>query len=587
MAHSTETVAVRWHARPGWAGAVRSLAVAVPLLVSALATWFTARHLPAGLSPVRWWVVVIAAAIAGLVAAEAVARRAGPLAELLRLDLTFPDRAPNRLAVAWQAGRPRAHVDADGRGRPSDTSALLGILADLSSHDRATRGHAHRVRRYSELIGRELGLDGSDLERLRWAALLHDIGKVAVPGDSLNTHATLTEEDWERIHAHPAVGTELATPLRAWLGPWLAGITEHHERFDGQGYPAGRRGHDIGLAARVIAVADSYDAMTSVQSYRAVRSPWAARQELARGAGTQFDPEVVRSFLAISTTRLGWVQGPIGLLAGSPLLEGLNQLSRTLGRTTRSAVMGTAAVVMALVVTAFVLPAPPTGLTFFNPPRPRREVAAPTPFTPPSILALTDTIVDLSAPIAAAAPPRPRRAVRASAPARPAADRRVTAAAAAASVTPAPAPVAVVGPVDDRPFAVPESAVVTEPITVAPTTNAAAILPPPSNPVTAPGLAGQITEAMAPAPAAPVTPRPAPATPVRVRQSRSKPTPPRRPVTPAAPTPAPTPPPPPAAAVPPVAVPAAASAPLVPAAPPVATPSAAPAVLASLPIARG
>jgi hypothetical protein len=181
---------------------------------------------------------------------------------------------------------------------------IVTLAATLSAHDRTTRGHAERVRALTDMIAEELNLPPPHRDRLRWSSLLHDIGKLAVHPDILNKDGALSAEEWEIIRRHPLEGGRLTAPIAPWLGEWANTIAEHHERFDGRGYPYGLSGRRISLGGRIVAVADSYDVMTSMRSYKRPMAPDKARQELATCAGTQFDPEVVRAFLAVSVWRL-------------------------------------------------------------------------------------------------------------------------------------------------------------------------------------------------------------------------------------------------------------------------------------------
>ena len=146
-------------------------------------------------------------------------------------------------------------------------------------------------RAYSRMIGEELNLVPDDLDRLQWAGLLHDVGKLFVPGEILNKPGALTDEEFEIIKQHPGWGAQLCEPLRGWLGDWVDAVGQHHERWDGRGYPSGIAGEEISLAARIVAVADVYDVITSVRSYKPAEGAVDGRAELARCAGTQFDPK--------------------------------------------------------------------------------------------------------------------------------------------------------------------------------------------------------------------------------------------------------------------------------------------------------
>lgn len=342
----------RWQHRPVLAALLRLAVVAVPLAASLAVAFAAARLLgtPAGPGErALWWGGVLAASLGALVVFDRAARRLLPLAALLELSLIFPDRAPSRFGVALRSGstgRLRAReVEALRRGDQEPAEAartILALAASLSVHDRDTRGHSERVRAYADLIAAELGLEPDDRDRLRWAALLHDLGKLTVAAHTLHASGDLSDIEWEALRRHPIEGARLAEPLRAWLGPWALAIEQHHERFDGTGYPYGLSGDRISLGARIVAVADCYDAMTSPRSYRAPLSAAGARQELAAQAGTHFDPTVVRAFLSVSLGRLRWVMGPLAFLAALPFALPVAGVRRGLDSAARTAALGAA-----------------------------------------------------------------------------------------------------------------------------------------------------------------------------------------------------------------------------------------------------
>jgi hypothetical protein len=326
--------------------AIVGLPVAFAVGVTLLAEHFVER--PVAVLPIVLWCVgVLAWSSLAFLVAERVARRALPLKVLLRMGLAFPDRAPRRLAIAWRAAsvrdldrkvaEARAHGIAD---EPTEAAARIVTLAAAeSAHDRATRGHSERVRALTDMISDELHLGAADRDRLRWSALLHDVGKLAVHADILNKAGALTDEEWEQIRLHPLEGAKLTEPLAAWLGSWASTIAEHHERYDGNGYPRGLAGKDISHGGRIVAVADAYDVMTAARAYKKAMGPVAARQELTANAGSQFDPEVVKAFLAVSLWRLRFVAplswlgsfglapfataGRLGAAAGQTIATGL------------------------------------------------------------------------------------------------------------------------------------------------------------------------------------------------------------------------------------------------------------------------
>ena len=142
------------------------------------------------------------------------------------------------------------------------------LVGALNSHDRLTRGHSERVRAYTKMIAEELKLEPDEIDLLHWAGLLHDIGKLEVPAEILNKPSQPTEEEWEILRTHPEAGMRLVAPLREWLGEWGDAVGQHHERWDGKGYPNGLAETDISFAARIVSVADVFDVITSVRSYK-------------------------------------------------------------------------------------------------------------------------------------------------------------------------------------------------------------------------------------------------------------------------------------------------------------------------------
>ena len=188
-----------------------------------------------------------------------------------------------------------------------------------------------------------------DRDRLRWSALLHDIGKMTVHPDLLNKTGELTDEDWATLRRHPLEGRRLIAPLHAWLGEWALTVEQHHENFDGTGYPFGLAGNEISLGARIVAVADSFEVMTSSRSYKSASSPSEARNELTRCAGTQFDPAVVRAFLNVSLGRLRWIIGPLSWLFDVPFVSQIGNLGRAAALTSQTTALASTLAVGALV----------------------------------------------------------------------------------------------------------------------------------------------------------------------------------------------------------------------------------------------
>lgn len=288
--------------------AVRVSAFTLPILLGWLAVRSVGNFFWNQESTPAWIAQALVVAVLVSVSTERVTRRFLPLAFVLNQSLAFPDEAPSRFGAALRAnslGPIDRRIDEirSAHGDRSEQQAAiegLSLVASLSQHDRFTRGHTERVRAYADLIAIELGLTEVERSRLAWGVLLHDIGKLTVPEAILNKATALTDDEWTVLNKHPAASAEFIEPLSDWLGDWGRAALEHHERWDGNGYPNGLAGKEISLAGRITAVADAYDVITSARSYKAPLSAEAARQELVRCASTQFDPVVVRAMLQVS-----------------------------------------------------------------------------------------------------------------------------------------------------------------------------------------------------------------------------------------------------------------------------------------------
>ncbi|MBR5412943.1 MAG: response regulator [Fibrobacter sp.] len=164
------------------------------------------------------------------------------------------------------------------------------LASAIDAKDRYTNGHSSRVAKYSKEIARRAGKPVEFQDEIYFVALLHDIGKIGVPDNILNKNSRLTDAEYETIKQHPSIGVEILKNITEMPNIEI-GAHYHHERFDGKGYPEGLAGYDIPEIARIIAVADAYDAMTSRRSYRSALSQNAVREEIMRGRGQQFDPD--------------------------------------------------------------------------------------------------------------------------------------------------------------------------------------------------------------------------------------------------------------------------------------------------------
>jgi cyclic di-GMP phosphodiesterase len=178
-------------------------------------------------------------------------------------------------------------------------STLRALTTALDTRDSETHGHSERVVRFSLRLGRELGLDSAEMTALEYGSLLHDIGKVGVPDAILRKPAGLTEDEWSQMRLHPLHGKQILKGVEFLEGASLV-VEQHHEKWDGSGYPQGLAGEQIDLKARIFAVADTFDAIMSNRVYRKGNTYEEAVAELRRCAGTQFDPAVVAAFECVS-----------------------------------------------------------------------------------------------------------------------------------------------------------------------------------------------------------------------------------------------------------------------------------------------
>lgn len=168
----------------------------------------------------------------------------------------------------------------------------------IDAKDKYTHGHSTRVAVLSRRIAEEAGLSKEECDEVYFAALLHDVGKIGVPDDVINKPGRLTDEEFEQIKLHPVYGNQILSSIKQL--PYLRiGARYHHERYDGRGYPDGLSGEDIPRIARIIAVADAYDAMSSTRSYRDALGQQKVRDEIARGEGTQFDEQYSKIMLRL------------------------------------------------------------------------------------------------------------------------------------------------------------------------------------------------------------------------------------------------------------------------------------------------
>ena len=188
--------------------------------------------------------------------------------------------------------------DAGTYARRNGLSAIYALVSAVEAKDPYTYGHSRKVNTYAVALAEAIGLSPEEVSRVSTAALLHDIGKIGVPDKVLNKKGKLNREDWEAIKSHPKLGATIVGNIPN-LVPCVSSILHHHERWDGGGYPEGLKGEEISIEARILAIADSFEAMSSARPYRPALCREKVLKELHRGTGSQFDPELVKVFIGL------------------------------------------------------------------------------------------------------------------------------------------------------------------------------------------------------------------------------------------------------------------------------------------------
>jgi HD-GYP domain-containing protein (c-di-GMP phosphodiesterase class II) len=208
-------------------------------------------------------------------------------------------KAHNWVSRAWRKDSVRV-ADSPGTGR--ELQVLKSLIAELEAHDPAETSHSELVSLYAARTATQLGWSLDRIERMLLAGTVHDVGKATLPASILHKPGPLTEAEWELVRGHPEAGARMVS--EAGFRDVAVWVMLHHERVDGTGYPHGLAGDEIPIEARILAVADAYEAMTADRVYRRSIGHEAACRELRRCAGTQFDPEVVQAFLTGSADEL-------------------------------------------------------------------------------------------------------------------------------------------------------------------------------------------------------------------------------------------------------------------------------------------
>ncbi len=189
---------------------------------------------------------------------------------------------------------------------------IQGITNSIEARDPYTRGHSNRVGQIAKAIAEELNWSGDDVELIDWGGMLHDVGKIGIHDAILNKPGELEDEEYEAIKLHPLIGAQIVKGI-SFLEPVVPYILEHHERFNGKGYPRGLTGEDISVEGRLLAVADVFDAMTTDRPYQEAFKTEVAVKKILRNANTQFDPKVIKAF------EMSWRSGKLIKTTGASL----------------------------------------------------------------------------------------------------------------------------------------------------------------------------------------------------------------------------------------------------------------------------
>lgn len=219
--------------------------------------------------------------------ADVVLQRLNRILDLKRLQNSLQDEVERRTAELSESRRKVTNLS---------LQVVTTLASTIDAKDKYTNGHSRRVAKYSRELGRRMGKSPEELEEIYFIAMLHDIGKIGIPDAIINKTSKLTDEEYATIKTHPGIGAEILKNISEMPNMEI-GAHWHHERYDGKGYPDGLMGNEIPEIARIIAVADAYDAMTSRRSYRNALPQDVVRGEIEKGCGLQFDPQIARLML--------------------------------------------------------------------------------------------------------------------------------------------------------------------------------------------------------------------------------------------------------------------------------------------------
>lgn len=219
--------------------------------------------------------------------ADVVLQRLNRILDLKRLQNSLQEEVERRTAELSESRRKVTNLS---------LQVVTTLASTIDAKDKYTNGHSRRVAKYSRELGRRMGKTPEELEEIYFIAMLHDIGKIGIPDAIINKTSKLSDEEYDTIKTHPGIGAEILKNISEMPNMEI-GAHWHHERFDGKGYPDGLKGNEIPEIARIIAVADAYDAMTSRRSYRSALPQEVVRGEIVKGRGFQFDPQIADMML--------------------------------------------------------------------------------------------------------------------------------------------------------------------------------------------------------------------------------------------------------------------------------------------------
>ncbi len=303
-----------------WRGSPAAALAVVAVLVAVTAVLVAVGGPPSPATHLFYLAVVLGAVLYGPRVGVLVGAFSAALAEPLTLailgrlddiDYAWLLRAGAMMLVGWVCGSLTRSLLARVEALETlNEETIFAFVRAIDARDPYTARHSEKVAGYAVQLARALGLPPADCERIHLAGMLHDVGKVGLERSILHKPGRLTDDEWQQVREHPALSAHIIGAVSRFA-PFVPGARHHHERFDGRGYPDGLAGRAIPLDARILAVADAYDAMTSDRSYRPALGHAEAISRLTADAGTQFDPVCVRAFAALDLDPRAAVAEPL------------------------------------------------------------------------------------------------------------------------------------------------------------------------------------------------------------------------------------------------------------------------------------